>query len=356
MKRAVVSTYCDWNSFGSVLQSIGLQTALETIDVHSTVVRVEAEFDRKPVRYRKNKGPVDQLMNFYIFLHRKEIQRAHKKNRQFIQEHLRVRDYPDVETLRREPPVSDAYIAGSDQIWNPALRREEFFLHFAPEGKRVVSYAASMGVTDVSEQGKDWLRQNLEKFQKLSVREADMVSVLAELTGKQVQVHIDPTFLKSADEWRKLQKTYPVRRPYILVYPIYWDSKLNAQLRQLKKETGFDIISLHSGLRNIYADRIIRDADVGEFLWLVDHAQCVVTSSFHGVAFSTIFNKKYSAVINPGAPSRIGNLLGVLGMNTPEIKDCIEKFDVDYEAVNGRIQAEKERSLHYLKGEIFSET
>jgi len=356
MKTAAVSTFCEWTSFGSVLQAIGLQDTLHTMGVTGTVVRVQADFDCGPVKQRLEISPSGLIKACDRFIHADAEKRAYLKNTKFIQEHVRVQTYSSDQALMRNPPDADVYIAGSDQIWYHAVKRDDFFLNYKPENKPGITYAASMGSVVVPEEKRKWYREHLKRFDSISVREEDMVSELEQLTDKPVQVHIDPTFLKSAEEWRKLQKPRKVKEPYILVYPLYWDSRLNDQLKQLKRQTGYEIISIHSGLRNIYADRVIRDADAGEFLWLVDHAQCVVTSSFHGVAFSTIFNKKYSAVINPAAPSRIENILNVLGIKTPDITGCISEFDADYAAVNRRIQKEKTRSLSYLRGVIFGET
>lgn len=90
-----------------------------------------------------------------------------------------------------------------------------------------------------------------------------------------------------------------------------------------------------------------------EFLWLVDHAEAVITSSFHGTAFSIIFNKKFSAVVNPKAKSRIESLLDTMEIKTPSPVNVISDFNVDYNSVNEKIEQEKKKSLDYLRSEIF---
>jgi predicted amidohydrolase len=84
-------------------------------------------------------------------------------------------------------------------------------------------------------------------------------------------------------------------------------------------------------------------------LWLIDHASYVVTSSFHGVAFSTILNKKFAAVVNPSATSRIANLMRILSVPQVAIEDLADAPDIDYAAINEAIQREKEKSMQYLK-------
>jgi len=349
-KKAFVSTFCEWNSFGSVLQAIGLRHALDTLGIESVVVKVMPH-----VTVRKSKGFKTSLKKAYAFVCRKTAMRAYEKCKAFIKRNVQVCAYRSQSELIAESPERGIYIAGSDQIWSAGKDRGDFFLCHAPQGSRRISYAASMVRGELPEEEREWLRENLGNFDCISVRERQMLPLIEELAGKSAQVHIDPTFLKSADEWRELQSEYKVKKPYILVYPLYWDRKFNTQLKELKRKTGLQIISVHAGLRNIYADYCIQDADPGEFLWLVDHAERVITSSFHGVAFSIIFNKKFSAIINPNAPARISNLLEVLGIEIPSVENCMSSFDVDYEIVNQRIREERARGMSYLRRELLGE-
>ena len=39
VKTVCVSTYCEWSSYGSVLQAIGLKKCLETLGMESFVIR-----------------------------------------------------------------------------------------------------------------------------------------------------------------------------------------------------------------------------------------------------------------------------------------------------------------------------
>ena len=133
---------------------------------------------------------------------------------------------------------------------------------------------------------------------------------------------------------------------------IYWHPSCKNQIKELKKKTGLPVYAISSGLSRVYADKYLFDVGVEEFLWLVDHAEYVVTSSFHGAALSTIFNKKFAAVINPASPSRLENLLTALSLPLVDIADLAETTRFDYQTVNRRIREEKEKSIHYLKKAI----
>jgi len=81
----------------------------------------------------------------------------------------------------------------------------------------------------------------------------------------------------------------------------------------------------------------------------VDHAEYVITSSFHGAAFATIFNKKFAAVVNPALPSRMENLLRTLEIPHISIGQLDTAEDFDYRAVNERIAHQRITALAYLE-------
>jgi hypothetical protein len=243
------------------------------------------------------------------------------------------------------------YLAGSDQIWNPNKCDKHFFLEFVRSGK-CISYAASMGKTEIPPENLDNFRKLMQRLDRISVREAQCKEVLQPLTDKPIDVHIDPTFLLDTQVWRQYEQEYPIRGPYILLYMIYWDPACKAQIRELKQRTGLPVYAVCSALSRVYADKRLFDVGVEEFLWLVDHAEYVITSSFHGAALSTIFNKKFAAVINPATPSRIRNLLQTLGIPEVPIRELDGPERFDYTAIQKRMAQERSKGLLYLKEAI----
>ena len=350
MKKICISTYCEWSSYGSIMQSIGLKEALSRIGCESFVVKdrvAPLPSIKTPIQIGKN--PKQIIKNLYNNSIRKKTDKRYEGSVKFIKENVDVVYYNDYETLQKNPPKADYYIAGSDQIFHPDLCKPLFFLDFLKDNKKRLTYAASMGKTVISQSKEDAFSKLVKELDVISVREKEMVDVLGKYTDKEVSVHIDPTFLSSADQWRKYQRVYNIKKPYILVYAIYWDKKLNKELKELRKKTGYDIVTIGTGFSVVYANKKIFDADPGQFLWLIDNAEAVITSSFHGVAFSLIFNKKLSAVVNPALPSRISDLLDLLAVDKYKILDVMN-FDLEkYKEINKNVENEKSRSITYLK-------
>ena len=355
MKTIFISTYCHWTSFGSMLQSLGLQRALKDINADGKTITFSEEEDI-PVIKKANFGLNRSTINYlYQILNKERLECGQRRCFKFMVDNIQRVCISDRDNIHSELPIADIYIAGSDQIWHPALNRDDFFLCYAPKNKKKISYAASMGIIDIPQQKQERFNLLLQNIDSYSVREEEMVSVIKKYTDKPVYQHIDPTFLVDATSWRKYEKSYNINKPYILVYALYWDRSFNKQLKDLHKKTEYQIISIQNTIRPIYSNKTIMDIGPAEFLWLIDHAEAIVTSSFHGTAFSIIFNKRFYPVVNPSAPSRINSLLRTLKVAIPSTLEKIMDYNTNYDFVNLNIKKEKNRGLEYLRSEIYNE-
>ena len=347
MKVVKIVTYCTSTSIGSILQAFSLTKTLSNMGYKSELL-LERTLKSKHVHF-DFKTICRKIFNLTV---RKKLSMAKQKRDEFVAEHIDV-SYCEGNRCA-EGEITDktsCYLAGSDQIWNPALCNPFFFLDFA-KGRKRISYAASMGNTNIPDEEKDDFFRLLDNFDKISVREKNCAEIIRKRVDKKVDVHIDPTFLVDSNEWRNYKKAYNIQEPYILLYMIYWDKSLKRKVKDLKKRTGLKVYTIKNGLSRAYGDKILYDVGINEFLWLVDHAKYIVTSSFHGVAMSIIFNKKFSAVINPNSPSRIENLLGVLKVPYVDIDELDSFEDFQYDIVNQCIISERTRALEYLKEAI----
>ena len=124
--------------------------------------------------------------------------------------------------LFANPPLYDAYVVGSDQVWNPQYIGFDtsFFLDFAPEGARRISYASSFTINKLPYVFNNVYKNELVKFAHISVRERSGINIVKELTGKDSINVCDPTLLLSADQWSVLaeQSMFKTDQHFILVY------------------------------------------------------------------------------------------------------------------------------------------
>lgn len=348
MKKVDIVTYCEWNSYGSILQAWALKTHLVSLGCEVNHLRLDSISSKKIKLYFKGKNIKTLIINMNRFWNRRKLQRRFDLTMQFFSEHFRFIPYLDYEQLKADVPEADVYIAGSDQIWNPNSINPFFYLSFVKDSRKKISYAASMGISKIPDHQRDEWYRAVQSFGHISVREEIVKEIINKEIDKEVLVHLDPTFLVDKEIWRAISKPYLVREPYILVYALFWDKMLNSQLKALHQKTGLQIVAITSQPQQVYAHRKIYDASVQEFLWLFDHASYIVTSSFHGVAFSIIFEKKFSAVINPQKPSRLNEVLNVLEIANTSINLLPESQGPNYTKVNDIIREEKEKANAYL--------
>ena len=249
---------------------------------------------------------------------------------------------------------SRVFVTGSDQVWNLNTRMDSmFFLRFLDESVCKISYAASMAKTEVPNDKKDVVEEYLRTFDAISVREEGIKESLSPLYDKDISVNVDPTLLHDKTFYRNIAN--PVEElpeKYILVYILHIPKNGNKLINWLHKETGSPVVLLdRTGAVGmiIKNNMVVRDAGPCEFVYLFDHAECVITTSFHGTCFSLIFEKEFYPIVNPTAPSRISNLLKKVGVQPVNESDAkFTRRNIDWEHVRDVLKQERECSRQYI--------
>ena len=220
--------------------------------------------------------------------------------------------------LTREKDLP-CYIVGSDQVWHPNNLDNTFSLEFAAEKSLKFSYAASLGVQHIAAQHEAKFRQALKRLSFLSARELDGGNEVRRLTGRECGIHIDPTFLLSQEDWISIERPVAgMKEPFILLYLLYVPKDINPILKRLRERYSQKIYVIDIKCYLHFLAKGCKPLiDVGpcEFVWLFHHADLVVTSSFHGMAFSLIFGKPFLPLVNPAFPSRMANLFRLIQWN-----------------------------------------
>ena len=245
----------------------------------------------------------------------------------------------------------DYIIAGSDQILNfgifktfDALRF--YYLQFA-ENRQRVSYAPSFGVSRLKFYERHIHKKGLMGFDRFSCREKDGCEIVKELTGRNAELVLDPTLLLTAEQWRKISRRpdYDVPEHYAFCY--LWHNNDPKLLKAIS-----EIVGDMNIVWGVNPEKDSHASGPCEFLWLIDHADYVITESFHGTVFAVNFSKKFVS-LDPGLHtfSRFSNILEALGL-MERVYTFDGKFsdnDIDYEAVHKKLNAMREKSMQYLR-------
>lgn len=348
MKKIVVSTFNNSkNNYGAVFQSHGLYSFLTKLGYDVSYVTVT-----KRVKAKKNlKTKIKFIAKKIVTLPRKHlINDRIAKFKKFAEETQNQVKFETIDELLKNPPVADVYISGSDQVWNPVHMHEDFFLSYASDEAKKISYAASMGNENIPERNKERFAQFISKYDALSVREDTMIDIISQFTEKLVVQNIDPIFLKTKEEWLEISQPYNKLKfnKFVLVYSIEWEADYNNELKKIAKMTGLPVVSICMGnVKNIYADQVIHNASPREFLYILNKAECVVSTSFHGTAMSVVFNKPFVSFSGKDKPTRIESLMRHLNLNNRNNSDALNE-SIDFETINKIIAEDRDIAKEYL--------
>ncbi len=356
MKTATI-TYHNVYNYGALLQAYALQQAQLKLSLDNEII--DFSYDKNRM-YTLTEGRsikiwivnilrlLESLRDYF------SIRRRCKRFEEFTKKKLRLTSkYLSLEELKANPPKADIYITGGDQLWNiTSPIKRAFFLDFGKKETKRASFAVSMGSCELPNHLRKEIYALLNNISHISVREAKAKADLEELLDKKdfVQVHLDPVFLLSRDEWIDFAAFRGIKDKYILCYPMSGNPQLMKGLKKLKKLTNYKIVVLSSEVfARVKGDYYIKDASVEEFVYLISHAEYVMTTSFHGTAFSILFNKNFYSFIGD-KERRITWLLKKLGLENRMIGNinAITLEDIDYGNVNEIIEKERKAAYRYL--------
>lgn len=304
----------------------------------------------------KNLFNIEDKHSLFLQRYNYLLDDAKKKFAEFESLMPSTRCYNSISELYKDPPIFDVYLTGSDQLWNPTQPYclEPYFLSFAPNGAFKVSYATSIGIEDVSDNVKKDFTKWLSSYNKISVREYQAKNILEKCTSKQISVHIDPTFLISKDEWSKLSEQTLFDK-YVFLFSLQYSRELLEYAKTVSDILGVKLVYIAHNEMDFPAlnDSIgILNASVTEWLGYIKNAEYVITNSFHGSAFSIIFEKKFKVYISNNRGSRIVNLLANFNLESCLIRD-VSKVDIhnsiDFSYVQEKINEECRRTNEYLE-------
>ena len=272
------------------------------------------------------------------------------------------REYRKISELYKDAPIYDTYITGSDQMWSPMhpFCIEPYFLTFAPKGKRKISFATSIGVTELTEKEKADYKKWLSEYDAISVREKQGKQLLESfIKAKEIEVVADPTFLLDIEQWKELAVAPKLKEKYILLFVLTQSRPMIDFAIRMSKESGKKLVIIKQPLLESCDDYIL-DNNIGprEFLGYFDNADLVLTDSFHGSVFAMLMGaKNFCSYIQPTSKvgSRITDLLELLGKSSHLLpKDLttsyndIERDAIDKEDLYERIAKVREHAREFL--------
>ena len=243
----------------------------------------------------------------------------------------------------------DAVICGSDEIWNVNSSLlgfdSNFFLGFVSSSSvRKISYAPSFGSTTKLGNYKANIANALKDFSAISVRDSNSIRLVRDQCNASSVKVLDPTFLSN---YKSILRRPRIAKNYVLIY-----GGLSVEEREYVKQVAnaenLTTIAVGYPCKTAKINRL--DASPEEWLGLFSEARYVFTNFYHGVIFSLIFRKPFTAFSRLDKSIKIQDLLGDIGLKDRILEPTLVSslrlgldFSLDFDelALNSMIQKSK---------------
>lgn len=308
MKKVCVVTWTGGTNYGTNLQAYALVEALRKMGYNPSlcgdikrnlnpVTHIGFYIDKIITRV-KNRLKTSTVTNRKTYLHTDSVDIKKARFNRVIDDIPRLNS-SGIKEWKTICSEYEAFIAGSDQIWNPNYFKPSMMLNFIEKGTcKKISYSSSIGVSSLPVKSKIIYRQLLASFDAVSVREEDAAKMLESICNRHVEVVADPTMLLDIDDWNRFidgvdqKELNGGEEPYILCYFVgerkeYWNYVDKARASTRKK-----VLVVPLDQENTDYD-YIENAGPKEFVWLIKNADIVITDSFHATVFSVLFHKDF---------------------------------------------------------------
>lgn len=348
-KKIGILTYHYSDNYGALLQTYSLSKLLEekgyTVDIINIVPHLN--LTRKIRKFFK-----DPLTKEFKKFRNEQINTYPKKS--FTYKDITKHNFSNYYAI----------IVGSDQVWRKSYTEGlayTYFLDFVPENVKRISYAASFGLDyyEGNETDIDSIKVELQKFSLITNREQTGVEICKNTFNVKSECVLDPVLLAEENTF-SFNKDEAIESPFITQYLLDpTEQKLNV-LKKISNTLNLPIhINYKKSNKKITLFNSIfsksKESFPSVYSWIsgIKNSNYIVTDSFHGVAFSILFEKQFICIVNEKrGKSRMLGLLEQVGLINRAIYDTdLEKFDmknyseIDYSIVTPILSKLKNHSI-----------
>lgn len=322
MKIGILTFYVADN-YGALLQAFASKKYLESLGHEACIIDYHVKKKFKIDFFIKGLSIFSNIkFSIYQFFRYPFLRLRYKKFETFIKNELQ----PYNGIWETSPNDFDIFYTGSDQIWNPLYTNNYipiFFCQFPGAiEKKCIAYSASMGINYIPNKLKSELKNYLQIFSSISVREKSSKDLILPLVNIPVEVTIDPTFLLRKEQWLKYfpKRNKKNNKPYVVIFEVR-HSDISYKLADIiSKKYNYKIKTISSNVKITNFNSLIT-TNPCEFVNTIANAEFVVTTSFHGTAFSLICKVPFYSIVTKSNDNRIKDLLFNCGASDRLLND-----------------------------------
>lgn len=335
-------------NYGGVLQTYATMQILRALGYSPVIIdRLPDSFSRNYPLRRRFAHPITQRA-FYLF-RKNELQPITRPV--FTSDELS-------ELLSKD---FHAVIVGSDQVWRKEVfpvNGDYYMINQQNLPIKKIAFAASTGVGywQYDAQETEAIATALSKFSGISVREAESVPLFKEHCGIDVKNILDPTLIASPEIYKPLCKKSKLSgKGKLVTYMLDWTDEKHQLANDAAKCLGIDIqhiLPIEKKKKGLFSRIINQDVSVYDWVNQIATADFVVTDSFHGMAFSIIFNKQFVVIGNPNrGMARFTSLINHFGITERLTQNTLPDISqsIDYNQVNFIHNELRKDGINFLK-------
>lgn len=271
-----------------------------------------------------------------------------------------------VDELKKNPPQSDVYIVGSDQVWNPHITKRLdpliYFFSFLPTSAVRIAYAASFGIPSwTDKQLLPEVTKLIKKFSAISVREEQGITICKNTFKIEATEVCDPTLL--LPHYDEICGLYDASKETneIIYYKFVRNKNIETIIAHHASKVGSKYVKLLD-FHKTSGSTIRPYVTIKEWLDSIRYSKLVITDSFHCMVFSILFHRPF--IVMPSMKNRANrmqNLLHKLNLSehfcideselSDKIKDLANKT-IDYTPIDSTIREWRNHSLLFLKNAL----
>lgn len=356
MDKIGIITHYNVHNYGAELQLYALRKTLGKLGYEANALQYTKNYDfidhkiaakysislkSVPIyiKYMLCNGFARTIYNF----RKKRLLNSFEKNQQQLGEY-----YADAKDLY-------AVVIGSDEIFSVEAGPNPWFWGFGVPCDKILSYAASFGPTKMddieSHHVKELVQAGIQHIDQLAVRDKNSADIIAELSGRQVEIVCDPVLLYGFPKEMQNKSGKITQKDYVIVYS--YDDHMNDKetvnaIRQYAYDHGCEVISV--GYYHKWCDRNLL-VDVLDIFIVFKNAKLVFTDTFHGTVFSILTNAQFWAKITTNS-NKLGFLLEQYDLKNRSVGsfgDVVSREDrIDYRIINEITEKMRSKSFNYL--------
>lgn len=282
MRIGIVTPY-DAANYGAYLQAYASKRYLESQGHEVFMIRWRKEEERKDTFLKKANSLVDIVRLIATYPHE-------RKKYSVMTEALEEFNIISVEEIDKYS--LDLITIGSDIVWNISVNEFQkpiFYGKGLPIEIVRCAYAPSVGNCEIDDFNNfPEQREGLKKIEIIGVRDENTASIIENITGICPQLVCDPTLLIDIGDYQVANKTV-VKGKYLLVYSYYVPQKYREYLIRYARENKLKLVAACMYQRWCDMNIVCSPLD---FCTLIEHAECVFTTTFHGSIFTLLNHKR----------------------------------------------------------------